>query len=341
MKTLKFSALFLLMLLCTSVANAQDKELFNRYNKDLNSLYDKVFNAPTDNERYNANEVVLQTFQEALTRENSFFWKWDFGTRVSVLTSPDKKFKIVTWPVVRDNGEYECFGFVQAFNERSAEYEMWILNDKSDEIISAEEMVLDPENWFGAVYQELIVTKHEDKLYYTLLGWSGRDNLTQCKVIEPIMFRSNGSKPSFGQNVFRKEKNLRRMLLQYSRNAMVNLRYETQIYTTTENKKVKNKSGRIVNVPETKEHKEKMIIFDELAPMTPGMEGLFQYYVPTGVECAYIFVNGKWEMRNTAQGRVENERLNKEFAPLPKSTPRYNVELKVKEDKNSKAEKEY
>ena len=169
-------------------------------------------------------------------------------------------------------------------------------------------------------------TKHEGKLYYTLIGWSGINALTQRKVIEPVCFRGNSSKPQFGQALFRREKNLRRVVLDYSSRAMVNVRYDEQVVRTYENKKIKKK-GRTINMQVPKEEKMKMILFDEIAPMLPGMEGMPQYYVPTGIEMAYIFNNGRWELRDNAQGRLADPKLNKEFEPLPKTEPAYKSDL--------------
>lgn len=317
--------LYLLFALVGMVSFAQDKDVMSAYQNELQVLFDMVYYAPTDNERYLANEMAVQSLREALEQDNSFYWKWNFGTKVSILTASDRQFRIFTWPVVRDNGEYECFGFVQSWNEKTSRFDVYVLNDKSDEVPTPEESVLFPESWYGCVYQELIETKHEGRTFYTLLGWSGVDNLTQRKVMEPIFFRPGTSKPQFGQNLFRKFKNQRRMVLEYSRNAMVNLHYDEQYCQVVENKKSK-KNGRTVNVQDVKNEKFKLIIFDEIAPTIPGMEGLYQYYVPTGTEKAYIFVSGKWELHEGAQGRVANEKLNKEFAPLPKNTPAYKVD---------------
>ena len=157
------------------------------------------------------------------------------------------------------------------------------------------------------------------------MGWTGVNALVQRKVIEPIVFRSNTSKPQFGQALFRREKNLRRVVLEYSRNAMVNLRFDEQIVRTFENKKIKKK-GRTINIQVPKEEKMKMILFDEIAPMLPGMDGLPQYYVPTGTEMAYVFINGRWELRDNAQGRLDDPKLNKDFKPLPKEAPSYKVD---------------
>ena len=331
--------LFLTLIMGLGV-QAQDKERMADYQSQIQQLITEVYEAPTDNERYHANEAVVQLFAEALMEPNSIRWQWDFGTKISVLTSADKKFRIFTWPVVNDMGEYECFGYIQSYNEKTDAYDAYELNDMSEDIVNRQESTLAPENWFGAVYQELITTVNEGKTYYTLLGWSGVDYLTQRKVIEPVCFKGGGSMPQFGQNVFRKERNLRRRVLEYRADAMVNMRYEEQFVRTVERIRAKRVSrGRnrrnhrnnqaiqekVVSGPTQKIRDEKlrMIIFDEVEPQVLGMEGLFQYYVPSGEEMAYVFEKGKWVLREGAQGRSADKKLNKEFEPLQKEAPAY------------------
>ncbi len=303
-------------------SHAQDKAKMQDYQSRLSSLFIRVAEAPTDNERYLASEEAVQLLAEALDEEDSEEWKWSLPQYVSVLTSPDKLFRIFTWAVVRDNGEFECFGAVQFYNEKEEVYEHLLLNDKSEEIMNREESVLAADQWLGAVYQDLIQTTTSSHTYYTLLGWNGVDNLTERKIIEPVYIR-NGV-PQFGAPLFRRMRNQRRVVLEYSNDAVVNLRYETQTVEEVEHKREKVKgTNRYQTVEIKKEHKETMIIFDEVEPQIPGMEGLFQYYVPSGTELAYAFVDGKWELRNGAQGRLTDKKLNKDFEPLPKEAPAY------------------
>lgn len=322
LKPIKKYFLVLLTLLMPVIVPAQDAGVMTAYQQELQKLFDKVFHAPTDNERYNANEQATTLFKEAEQQPGAFNWDWQLGREVSVLKSKDKAFRIITWAVVRDNGEYECFGLMEVAGEGDA-INCYTLHDKSDDIINVEESVLSPDNWYGAVYQDIIETKYEGKTYYTLLGWTGVDALTQRKVIEPVRFRGSAMKPEFGQNLFRRDKNRRRVVLEYSNSAMVNLQYDEQFVRTFENKRMKGKKGRIINVQQQHDEKAKMIIFDEIGPMVLGMDGLFQYYVPTGTEKAYVFTDGRWEMQGYAFGEDPNEKLNKEFAPIPKKTPAY------------------
>ena len=311
------------MLFAVSLA-AQDKESLRNYESRIMAQMELVYGASTDDERLHASEAASHLFEEALALENSFKWKWNLGDKASVLTSPDKRFRIITWPVVRNNGEWKCFGFVQSYDDEEEEYVVYALHDKSDEIIGREESVLGPSQWLGSVYQELIQTSYEGQNFYTLLGWCGVDNLTQRKVVEPVYFKKDSSQPIFGQPIFRRQRNMRRMVLQYTNTAMVNLRYEVQYTRTVTTTRVKKKgSKRPVVVKENHDTREKMIIFDEVAPRLPGMEGLYHYYVPTGKEMALVFVDGKWELRDNAQGRVPDNRLNKAFEPLSKDIPEY------------------
>lgn len=293
------------------------------YQSRLSALIERVAAAPTDNERYLASEEAIQLLSKALDEEDSEKWKWQLPSYASVLTSPDGLLRIFTWAVIRDNGEFECFGAIQFYNEREEEYEYLLLHDKSDEIMNREETVLSADQWLGAVYQEIIQTTASGHTYYTLLGWNGVDNITERKIIEPVTFR-NGI-PQFGAPLFRRMRNQRRIVLEYTNDAMVNLSYETQYVQQVEKKREKVKgTNRYQTVDVVKEHKEKMIIFDEVEAQVPGMEGLFQYYVPSGVELAYAWADGKWELRNGAQGRLKDKKLNKDFSPLPKTAPAYN-----------------
>lgn len=311
-----------LVLLTSGSVSAQNKPRMQELQSRLSETMVRVASAPTDNERYLASEEAVQILSAALEEDGSEKWKWSLPDYVSVLTAPDGLFRIFTWAVVRDNGEFECFGAVQYYNEKEEEFEYRLLNDKSEEIINREETVLSADKWMGAVYQELIQTSAGGRTYYTLLGWNGVDNLTDRKIIEPVTLR--GGAPQFGAPLFRRERNLRRIVLEYANEAAVNLSYETQYVQDVERKREKVKgSNRYRTVESTKEHREKMIIYDEVEPQVPGMEGLFQYYSPSGEEMALLFVDGKWERRNGAQGRLADKKLNKDFEPLPKTEPSY------------------
>lgn len=301
---------------------AQDKTRMAEHQQRLAQLIGRVADAPTDNERYLASEQAVQTLSQALDEDDSHRWNWQLPPYASVLTSPDGHLRLFTWAVVRDNGEFECFGIAQYYNDRDQEYQHTVLHDRSELILNREESLLSPDNWLGAVYQEIIQVSTSDRTWYTLLGWNGVDNITERKVIEPVAIR--GGKLQFGGPLFRRERNLRRIVLEYANHATVHLAYETQYVEEIERVREKVKgTNRYRTIEKKHSHKEQLLIFDQVEPQTPGMEGLFQYYMPSGTELAYAFVDGKWELRKGAQGRLADKRLNKDFEPLPKQQPTY------------------
>ena len=319
MNRLKYIFAAVLLLACGTVAG-QDKARMAAHQQRLTALLERVASAPTDNERYLASEEAVDALCDALDEPASERWRWMLPRSTSVLTSPDGHLRVFTWAVVRDNGDFECFGAVQYYNERTEAYEHVVLRDKSDVIMNREESLLAADNWLGAIYQDIIQTSAGDRTYYTLLGWNGVDNLTDLRVIEPVIMR--GGVPQFGAPLFRRERNLRRVVLEYRGDAAVQMAFEEQTVQTVERERVKVK-GRYRTVEKVREHKEKVIIFDEVEPQIEGMEGLFQYYIPSGLELGYAWVDGKWELRHGTQGRLTDKKLNKDFVPLQKSTPAY------------------
>ena len=312
----------LLFVGCVVTLPAQDKTRMTQLQERLSTLLQLADTATTDNRRYLASEQAVEVLEEALKQERSERWRWTLPQCASVLTSPDGRLRVFTWAVVADDGVYECFGAVQYYNDREEEYQYALLHDKSDDLINREESVLQADRWLGAIYQDIIQTTASGHTYYTLLGWCGVDNLTDRKVIEPVMIR--GGAPQFGAPLFRRERNLRRIVLEYANDAMVHLAYEEQFVETVTRERVKVKGSNRYRTEDRKTvHKEKMIVFDEVEAQVPGMEGMFQYYVPSGTELAYAFVDGKWEQWQGAHGRLTDKKLNKPFEPLPKSAPAY------------------
>ena len=308
------------LLMLSLTAGAQDKARMAAHQQRLSQLLERVATASTDNERYLSSEEAVDALRDALDEPGSERWHWTLPRSASVLTSPDGRLRLFTWAVVRDNGEFECFGIVQFYNERTEAFEHEVLHDKSENIMNREESLLSPDNWLGAIYQDIIQTTAGDRTYYTLLGWNGVDNLTDRRIIEPVIMRAGV--PQFGAPVFRRERNLRRVVLEYRGDAAVQMAWDEQTVQQVTRERVKV-NGRYRTVEKSKEYKEKVIIFDEVTPQIEGMEGLFQYYIPSGLELAYAWVDGKWELRHGAQGRLTDKKLNKSFAPLPKAAPSY------------------
>ena len=293
---MKKTLLFLCLLFFVSQLHSQNIMLQNA-ERELHSLMNVMFSSKDDNERFNANEKFINILDNVLEYPNSFDYPFNSLDKISILASSDKRFKIFTWAVFSNEGVYDNFGMIQARNENTEEYEIYRLYDRSEEVFSPEEAKLADTSWFGAVYFDLITTKNENITYYTLLGWDGKDIYPKRKIIEPITFKRNSGRPSFGASIFHKEKQLKRMIFEYAPTASFNLKWDNQYYTEGGVKKAKQK-GLKKNKPfETeaqKVEKSQMIIYEELEPMYDGLGMVKNLSVPSGKVVGLRFERGKW-----------------------------------------------
>ena len=292
--------------------------------QELSSLMNVMFSSKDDNERFNANEKFLTLLDNVLEYPNSFDYPFENLDKISILTSSDKKFKIFTWAVFSNEGDYDNFGMIQARNETTEEYEIYRLWDRSDDVFSPEEAKLTDTSWFGAVYYELITTKNENITYYTLLGWDGKDIYSKRKIIEPITFKRNSGRPNFGASIFYKEKQLKRMIFEYAPTASFNLKWDNQYHKEGGVKKAKQKGmkkNKPFEVEESKIERSQMILYDELEPMCDGLGMVKNLSVPSGKVVGLRFERGKWRKvenlipRNSKRKNeidVNNYNFNKE-----------------------------
>ncbi|MEE1323652.1 MAG: hypothetical protein UHE91_07480 [Bacteroidales bacterium] len=292
--------------------------------QELSSLMNVMFSSKDDNERFNANEKFLTLLDNVLEYPNSFDYPFENLDKISILTSSDKKFKIFTWAVFSNEGDYDNFGMIQARNETTEEYEIYRLWDRSDDVFSPQEVKLTDTSWFGAVYYELITTKNENITYYTLLGWDGKDIYSKRKIIEPITFKRNSGRPNFGASIFYKEKQLKRMIFEYAPTASFNLKWDNQYHKEGGVKKAKQKGmkkNKPFEVEEAKIERSQMILYDELEPMCDGLGMVKNLSVPSGKVVGLRFERGKWRKvenlipRNSKRKNeidVNNYNFNKE-----------------------------
>ncbi|MBP3253452.1 MAG: hypothetical protein J6M30_02970 [Bacteroidales bacterium] len=293
----KYGLVIFVALLFSFGLKAQKSYNMVGFEMQLKPLMEEMFSADKDNERFAANEKFISELEDALLFEKSFAYSFPALDKISILTAPDKSFRIFTWAIVNQSGEWENYGFVQSKNNVTGEYELSRLFDKSRDAISPEEEKLNDSTWYGAVYYDLIANKHEGKTYYILLGWNGNDIYSQKKIIEPISFRQN-AKPVFGQQVFYKDKQRMRYIFEYSTDAEFTLKYDDQYYEISTNQKAKSTllhKAQPFEKEAAKTEKQRMIFFDELEPTVYGMDGLTQYYVPSGEVTGLYFDNGRWK----------------------------------------------
>jgi len=272
---------------------SQDKVDFKPIEDSLKVLGKIILNGETEFIKYNANEKFLTLLESALISEKSFDYPFDSLITIARLTADDNRFRLFNWNLKKDDGTFEYFGIIQAWNKKNKKYIIYPLKDNSDIIKNPESQLLEPLNWYGAHYYKLIYTKYGGKKYYTLLGWDGNNTTSQKKIIDVITFNSN-DKPIFGASVFKYNKKIqKRIIFEYNATVSMSLKYEKQYLLNGKKKRA-------------------MIIFDRLAPLDPDLAGMYQYYYPeTNIYDGLIFKNGKWvhlkdiDARNPKETREE------------------------------------
>lgn len=273
----------ILILVLLSLSNmAQEKNvkklLLDNYNDTLKIICKKLYTTQNDADKKKYNQQLVNTFERALSTENSFDYSFDSLNDIARLTASDKQVRIINWNVHYSDGTHEYFGFVQnKFSqtkkkglfrkETTNSIKLHPLTDKSNTIKNPETTISDNKNWFGMLYYTIIVKKAKKQTYYTLLGWDGNDKISQKKIIDILTFDGNGN-PRFGADIFNMpKKNPKRVIFEYAASCTMSLRYNT---------------------------KKDSIVFDHLAPENPLLEGQYQYYCIDMSYDGFGFKNGKW-----------------------------------------------
>ncbi|HRG00672.1 MAG TPA: hypothetical protein PKZ75_06120 [Bacteroidia bacterium] len=274
----------------------------------LQHIAQRVFLSKKEKNKFEANKQFLAIWNEVLKDEKSMQYPFDsLKNDVSLLMSPDKKFRIITWNILKEDQTHVFFGFIQVNNSKTVkkglfkkeittQYDVFPLLDKSATVKTPENYVADPSKWFGMLYVDCI--KSDDE-FYTLIAWDGNDKLTQRKFIDILYFKPDGT-PVFGKDVFKfPGKFAKRIMFEYASEVAMSLKYNS---------------------------KRKQIIFSHLAPnsLDPTLENQFQYYGPDGSFDALEMKKGKWVYEPAIDIRKESDKTDNVKKPEPnKQTPVY------------------
>lgn len=276
----------LMIILTTAIqslrAQPDEEEQLNYYHEELNMKFFELKNEKDDSIKDQINDKIYELFEKALKYELSFDYDFDSLKYVFKSRSSDNKLRIYNWNVPYNNGKFKYHGILQYYSKEKRGYKIFKLNDMSDGMVNPQKQKLTHNNWFGALYYQIIYTKYKRKRYYTLLGWDGNDDYTTRKVIDVLYFDKN-DEPVFGLPVFKMLRGRNhRVIFEYSNQTTMLLRYDD---------------------------KKKIIVFDLLVPAKPLYEGKFQFYGPEGTYDGMTFEKGKWiyqqsvDVRNPRTGR--------------------------------------
>ena len=242
---------------------------FSSYESKLKALANQLVYGENDSEKLDAHKAFLETWDLVLDDPKSMKYSFDsLTTLFPILTSDDKKLRIINWHIPLDNNINQYHAIVQYFDNKK-NYQVKYLEPMLGEVKSANSLKLINNQWIGALYYHLSSFKKGSKTYYLLLGWDGNDERSNKKIIDVLSVSSRSL--VFGAPIFRyKKQRLHRFILEYKEDAAVSMKYY---------------------------YKSKQITFPNLIPINDDLEGLYDFYVPDGSINAFELVNGSFKFK--------------------------------------------
>ncbi|HEU4471374.1 MAG TPA: hypothetical protein VFR58_09835 [Flavisolibacter sp.] len=266
---------FLFALGLTSSAQAQrisaaDLRILRKKEDSLKSFVKNVMIDSFTAGRMRSDSQFVKTLVRGLQVKNSFYFPFDSVQGIGKLYAPDSSFRIITWQISYDDYYCRQRGAIQ-YNTDDGRLSLVPLWDASEFSDRPEDSVRSKNNWIGAVYYNIIQTKHNGKDYYTLFGFDGNSVRSNKKWIEVLSFDERNM-PVFGGRYFSFEKDSvkrpeqHRFSIEYKKEASTTVNYDPDL---------------------------KMILIDHLVSETDEPE-LAHTYVPDGDYEGFKWVNGKW-----------------------------------------------
>ncbi len=226
-----FGLLVSLLLLSFQTSKAQikpaDLKLLQSYEDTLRTLSDSIINNDREAVRQASCFLFIRKLVKALKIEGSYFYPFDSLQSVSIVHSPDKKFRIFTWNLLKLSGAYRYYGCIQMNDKKLTLYPLF---DYSPLIKKPLDTVCTQDSWYGAMYYSVVMKKAGNKTYYTLFGWKGVNPRATKKVADVLYFDKKDKKPRFGYPLFTinkdgKQKTYNRWIIEYDKTAAVSLNY--------------------------------------------------------------------------------------------------------------------
>ncbi len=186
------------------------------------------------------------------------------GVPISQIAPADGSFRLFTWNVPLSDGSFRYEGLLLTTTPKA--HKLYELRDMTGQIARPATVQLTPENWYGAVYYEMVPVKRGQRTYYTLLGWKGQSTTETYKVIDVLTITPSG--PKFGAPLFTGEKQRRQRVVHgYTAQAKMLLRWEPA---------------------------RKAIVLDHLSPTRPEFAGQAAFMAPDLSYDSFTWDNDHW-----------------------------------------------
>lgn len=234
----------------------------------LVKTYNEICTEHNEERKAKLHERFKKTWERIINDGLAF--TYEFGTLrniLSIIDSPDGKTRIINWGIQDIKGLYIYEGYVLRRTGDSTR--AYRLVDMSEGCVDAEFKTMTENEWFGALYYDIVQPKNSPKDEYTLLGWDGNDLFTNKKIIDVLWFDVDGT-PRFGKPVFHMKGPIKsRVIFEYTEQSAMKLRWDVEL---------------------------KKLVFDHLSPSKPIYAGHKEYYGSDFTFDALFHDGKKWNL---------------------------------------------
>ncbi len=222
--------LIFLTVACSSFAKPKpryDTLFYKNIELEIQKKFVEIRNNTSYEFRMNLSRQIESVFDTLLIRKDSFLYPFDsLSDLISNLYSDDKLLRIINWNIPKPDATYHYFGYVQYFDKKNDTLLFWKLFDNGRTIAYPEETTLSPDNWYGALYYEIIPTKiSKHQRVYVLLGYEGYNLYARRKLIDVLYI--NNENLFFGKELFSfPSGKKKRIIFTYNYRANMKLRWD-------------------------------------------------------------------------------------------------------------------
>lgn len=258
---------------------------------ELEKLSDSLSQSTDWNARKALNEKFTQLFGKALEAGKGTIPGIQSIQTISVLHSSNGQFSAYTWELEGPS----MFGYYGYIVSRKPDQKAIVfkLNDRSEEYGRAEYHTGRADDWYGALYYDMKEVEYKKETYYLMLGINRSKLLTKERLMEVAFVEAE---LQFGKEVFNTGDRVmkKRLVFPHSNDSEMTLFFES----------------------------DELVVMDHLAPLSPGYEGKFQYYVPDLSYDALKKKKGIWKFQEDYDARLQENLKDRYF------------EMELKEEKN-------
>ena len=174
---------------------------------------------------------IREIMTEVLAHDGAMDFPWEKLNMIGVVPSDDGMLRIFTWHVMEDMDHYRYFGYIQVLSGRD-KIRVYELRDNLKAQRNIQKLRQSTEDWYGKLYYKIITENYKRKPVYTLLGMDFNDSRSTIKSVEAMTIQRN--KPQFLQDLFFNGRDrIDRMLLEYSSQVTISVRYDPRIRMIT------------------------------------------------------------------------------------------------------------